>query len=102
MRYCWPTGMGMMDVLGLTVMAEDIFNDWYSGENTQQTLTVLRRQSMSSHWAGYEDTNEAELLDGDPPMWHVVGGTVKCRNVVLGATLGDLRPMPTSWILESN
>ena len=58
----------MMDVLGLTVMAEDIFNDWYSGENTQQTLTVLRRQSMSSHWAGYKDTNEAELLDGDPPM----------------------------------
>ena len=83
-------------------MAEDIFNDWYSGENTQQTLTVSRRQSMSSHWAGYEDTNETEPLDGDPPMWHVVGGTVKCRNAVLGATLGDLRPMPTSWILESN
>ena len=57
---------------------------------------------MSSHWAGYEDTNEAEPLDADPSMWHVVGGTVKCRNAVLGATLGDLRPMPTSWILESN
>ena len=56
------------DVLGLTVMAEDIFDDWPSGENRQHTLMA---------WLAMKITNEAERLCADPTMRQVVGGRAK-------------------------
>ena len=73
---------------GLTVMAEDIFDDWQTGDNTQHTLTASLRQSVFSRLAGYEDTNDAERLSVDPAMLHVVGGRAKHRSAASRSHMG--------------
>jgi hypothetical protein len=36
------------EALGLTVLGEDLLNDWRTGKNTQPTLVALMRQSIFS------------------------------------------------------
>jgi hypothetical protein len=76
------------DALGLTVMSEDVFDDWRTGQNTRHTLTGLLRQSVFSRLAGYEDTNDAERLCVDPAMRHVVGGSAKERSAASTSQMG--------------
>ena len=56
------------EALGLTVLGEDLLNDWRTGKNTQHSMVALMRQSIFSRLAGYEDTNDAERLLLDPTL----------------------------------
>jgi Transposase DDE domain group 1 len=56
------------DALGLTQAATRHLEERRSGRNVQYPLVSLLRQSICSRLAGYEDTNDAERLAGDPAM----------------------------------
>jgi hypothetical protein len=56
------------DALGLTQAATRHLEERRSGRNVQYPLVSLLRQSVYSRLAGYEDTNDAERLAGDPAM----------------------------------
>jgi hypothetical protein len=76
------------EALGLTVLGEDLLNDWRTGKNTQHSLVALMRQSIFSRLAGYEDTNDAERLSVDPTMRHVVGGRATERTAASTSQMG--------------
>ena len=60
-------------VLGLMEMAPTYLQETRGGRNVQHELVPLLRQSVYSHLAGYEDTNDAVRLARDPAMQAVVG-----------------------------
>ena len=76
------------EALGLTVLGEDLLNDWRTGKNTQHSMVALVRQSIFSRLAGYEDTNDAERLAVDPTMRHVVGGRATERTAASTSQMG--------------
>jgi hypothetical protein len=56
------------DALGLTQAATRHLEERRSGRHVPYPLVSLLRQSGYSRLAGYEDTNDAERLGGDPAM----------------------------------
>jgi hypothetical protein len=76
------------EALGLTVLGEDLLDDWRTGQNTQHSMVALVRQSIFSRLAGYEDTNDAERLSVDPTMRHVVGGRATERTAASTSQMG--------------
>ena len=52
--------------LGLSALIERHLTDPRTGHNSQFALPDLFHQSIYSHLAGYEDTNDAERLAEDP------------------------------------
>ena len=61
------------EALGLTEKAPNHLRDSRGGRNVQHEIVPLLRQSVYSRLAGYEDTNDAVRLAGDPAMQAVVG-----------------------------
>jgi len=58
--------------VGLTAVAEDSLTDSRTGDNIQQMLLALLRQSIYSRLGGYEDTNDADRLRLGPTMRVIV------------------------------
>jgi len=59
--------------LKLTETAPAYLRETREGRNVQHEIVPLLRQSVYSRLAGYEDTNDAARLAGDPAMQAVVG-----------------------------
>ena len=62
------------DALGLTEVAEDIFQDSRTGKNGWHGMTGQFRQSVFGRLGGYDDVNDADRLGRDPAMRWIVGG----------------------------
>jgi hypothetical protein len=65
------------DAFALTFTAATGLHDTRTGQNTQNSLLALLRESIYSRLAGYEDVNDAERLCLDPALRPVVGGRAK-------------------------
>jgi len=76
----------MDEALRLTETAPTYLRETRGGRNVQRELVSLLRQSVYSRLAGYEDTNDAVRLAGDPTMQAVVSATGPWRS---------RRPAPT-------
>jgi len=80
--------------LGLEKLIEDPLSDSRQGLNRQFTLADLRRQSVASRLAGYEDLNGAERVAADPTFRLIDSQGIGDR----GAALTSLAPAPVaSW-----
>jgi hypothetical protein len=76
------------DALGLTEIAEDVFQDSRTGKNGWHGMTGLFRQSVFSRLGGYEDVNDADRLGRDPAMRWIVGGKAVERQAASTSQMG--------------
>ena len=76
------------DALGLTEIAEDVFQDSRTGKNRWHGMTGLFRQSVFGRLGGYEDVNDAERLGRDPAMRWIVGGKAVERQAASTSQMG--------------
>ncbi len=74
--------------LELTDMLANLLVDARTGLNTRHTLLGQFRQSVYSRLAGYEDTNDAELLCNDPAMRQVVGDRARKGKAASASQMG--------------
>jgi len=76
------------EVLGLTTLADELLDDWRTGQNRRHTMVGLLRQSVFSRLAGYEDTNDADRTSVDPSMRYVVGGRARTKRAASTSQMG--------------
>ncbi len=76
------------DALGLTKIAEDVFQDSRTGKNGWHGMTGLFRQSVFGRLGGYEDVNDADRLGRDPAMRWIVGGKAVERQAASTSQMG--------------
>jgi hypothetical protein len=75
------------DALGLTQAATRHLEERRSGRHVPYPLVSLLRQSVSSRLAGYEDTNDAKWLAGDPALRVVTDRLVSAQQAASTNTL---------------
>ena len=76
------------DALGLTEMAEGVFQDSRTGKNGWHGMTGQFRQSVFGRLGGYDDVNDADRLGRDPAMRWIVGGKAIERQAASTSQMG--------------
>ena len=76
------------DALGLTEMAEGVFQDSRTGKNGWHGMTGQFRQSVFGRLGGYDDVNDADRLGRDPAMCWIVGGKAIERQAASTSQMG--------------
>ena len=76
--------------LGLTEVAEDIFQDSRAGRNGWHCITGQFRQSLFGRVSSYEDVNDAERLGRDPAIRWIVGGKAGGREAASTSQMGHV------------
>ena len=76
------------DALGLTEMAEGVFQDSRTGKNGWHGMTGQFRQSVFGCLGGYDDVNDADRLGRDPAMRWIVGGKAIERQAASTSQMG--------------
>ena len=76
------------DALGLTEMAEVVFQDSRTGKNGWHGMTGQFRQSVFGRLGGYDDVNDADRLGRDPAMRWIVGGKAIERQAASTSQMG--------------
>ena len=76
------------DALGLTEMAEGVFQDSRTGKNGWHGMTGQFRQSVFGRLGGYDDVNGADRLGRDPAMRWIVGGKAIERQAASTSQMG--------------
>ena len=74
--------------LGLTEMAEGVFQDSRTGKNGWHGTTGQFRQSVFGRLGGYDDVNDADRLGRDPAMRWIVGGKAIERQAASTSQMG--------------
>jgi hypothetical protein len=76
------------DALGLTAVADVLFQDSRTGKNGWHGMTGQFRQSVFGRLGGYEDVNDANRLGRDPAMRWIVGGKAVERQAASTSQMG--------------
>ena len=76
------------DALGLTEVAEGLFQDSRTGKNGRHGMVGQFRQSLFGRLGGYDDVNDADRLGRDPAMRWIVGGKAVERQAASASQMG--------------
>ena len=76
------------DALGLTEVAEGLFQDSRTGKNGRHGMVGQFRQSLFGRLGGYDDVNDADRLGRDPAMRWIVGGHAVAKQAASTSQMG--------------
>ena len=76
------------DALGLTEVAEGLFQDIRTGKNGRHGMVGQFRQAVFGRLGGYDDVNDADRLGRDPAMRWIVGGKAIERQAASASQMG--------------
>ena len=92
------------DALGLTEMAEGVFQDSRTGKNGWHGMTGQFRQSVFGRLGGYDDVNDADRLGRDPAIRKdmAVMPDQSCATLLKASVTGQSRSSSASTLRKAS